>query len=230
MNFIFKTFITTAIVFIFLLTNAQEGNNKPWFDKTVQLKEIQYEKALIKIDGQTTTYDELLNIKDTSMLKVEIYHKKEAAKLFGKEARNGAVFVTTKTYVPINFPVITTADSFKYYIDDKDTIFLKAATKPGIEGDTTKRGWQRFLERNLNPIIAVDNFAPSGLYIVTARFFVNADGSITGLKIDQDPGYGTGDEVLRLMTISPAWQPASFNGKAVKSLVIQKVSFVVSGF
>ena len=72
--------------------------------------------------------------------------------------------------------------------------------------------WNKFLEGNLKPQIPADNGAPPGWYRVTVRFIIGKDGSVSTVTIDEDPGYGTGKEVLRLISNSPAWQPVLYNG------------------
>lgn len=205
-----KIFLSILCFFAFFIVKGQSENSKPWFDKYLRLRTFNYEKAAIKIDDKIASYADLMAEKDTSLLKVEVYPRKEALKRFSvEEARGGVVLLTTKRYVPVQFPIITTPDSCKYYIDGNDTVFSKSNIPPAIEGDTTHRTWQRFLVRNLNAGVAADNGAPIGLYVVTARFFINADGSITGLKIDEDPGYGTGAEALRILSKSSFWSPGT---------------------
>ena len=163
------------------------------------------------------------------LLKLEVYDKKTASKLFGKgEGKNGVVLVTTRTHNPLEYVVETTTDSAKYFLLNGDTIFLKASTRASIGGDTTHNTWNKFLERNLNAQVPADNGAPPGRYWVTVRFFVNKDGSVSGATIEEDPGYGTGPEVLRLMSKSPAWQPAVYNGRIVKVFQEQVIIFEVT--
>ena len=72
------------------------------------------------------------------------------------------------------------------------------------------------------------NGSPPGRYWVTVRFFINKDGSISNPTIEEDPGYGTGAEVLRVMSKSPAWQPAVYNGQVVKSYQQRVIIFQVT--
>ena len=217
-----------VLLFISLKTIAQK---EPSFSKSLSLNEFNYSKASIKINGKPATYDELIKASDTLYLKVEIYDKKSAEQLFGKEeGKKGAVLLTTKKFKPETHTIMVTDDSAKYYVENGDTIFLKATTSPIFGGDTSHIAWNKFLERNLNALTPAENGSPSGLYIVTVRFFINTNGSVSNISIDEDPGYGTGNEVLRLISKSHSWTPAIYHGKAVKSLQSQNIVFSVSGF
>lgn len=54
----------------------------------------------------------------------------------------------------------------------------------------------------------------SGKVYVT--FVIEIDGSITGIKVLRDIGYGTGKEAIRVLQISPKWMPGEQNGKKVR--------------
>jgi protein TonB len=51
--------------------------------------------------------------------------------------------------------------------------------------------WQKFLERNLNASVPVDNGAPPGKYPVVLSFIVDKTGAFSDIKAENDPGYGT---------------------------------------
>jgi len=190
---------------------------------------VSFTSAAIKINGVPSTYDSLLKIDDTSLLKVEVYDKKLASKMLGQnEGKKGVVLVTTRTHKPFEYVIQTTTDSAKYFVMNGDTIFMKASTRASIGGDTTSNTWNKFLEKNLQPQVPADNGAPPGRYWTTVRFFVNTDGSVSNPTIEEDPGYGIGPEVLRLMSKSPAWQPAVYNGRNVKAYQQQVVIFEVT--
>jgi len=88
--------------------------------------------------------------------------------------------------------------------------------------------WSRFLERNLNRDLPVENGAPSGKYSVTVSFIVSRDGSISDVKAENDPGYGTKDEAVRVIKKGPPWTPAEQNGRKVIYRQRQVVVFLVS--
>ena len=51
---------------------------------------------------------------------------------------------------------------------------------------------------------------------VYITFVVEKDGSISDIKNIRDCGYGTGDEVIRVMKLSPKWNPGKMNNEPVR--------------
>jgi protein TonB len=90
------------------------------------------------------------------------------------------------------------------------------------------QGWSRYLERTLNRDLPVENGAPAGKYAVTVSFVVSRDGSISDVKAENNPGYGTSDEAVRVITRGPKWKPAVQNGRNVIYRHRQAVIFMVS--
>ncbi|MBW0176830.1 energy transducer TonB [Sediminibacterium sp.] len=88
--------------------------------------------------------------------------------------------------------------------------------------------WQRFLERNLNSDLPTDNGAPVGVYTVTVSFVVDTEGKVSDVKAENDPGYGTKDEAVRVIRKGPKWIPANQNGRAVVYRHKQMITFKVS--
>lgn len=50
---------------------------------------------------------------------------------------------------------------------------------------------------------------------VNVTFIVQRDGSLSDFKVLKDPGYGLGDEALRILAASPRWEPGEQNGHPV---------------
>ena len=57
-------------------------------------------------------------------------------------------------------------------------------------------------------------FSGKGKIILT--FVVNTEGDLEEMKIVEDPGFGTGEEALRIMKKSPKWNPGLKHGKPVR--------------
>ncbi|MBP6411705.1 MAG: DUF2059 domain-containing protein [Pseudarcicella sp.] len=51
---------------------------------------------------------------------------------------------------------------------------------------------------------------------IYVTFVIEIDGSITGMKVLRDIGYGTGEEAIRVLKLSPKWLPGQQNGKTVR--------------
>ncbi|WP_228526604.1 MULTISPECIES: energy transducer TonB [unclassified Flavobacterium] len=47
-------------------------------------------------------------------------------------------------------------------------------------------------------------------------FMVETNGTLSDIKVLRDIGYGTGEEAIRVLKLSPKWSPAKKNGKPVR--------------
>lgn len=59
-----------------------------------------------------------------------------------------------------------------------------------------------------------DSGFPGGKVFVS--FVVEKDGSLTDIKVTRDPGYRTKEEAIRVLKLSPKWNPGVQNGKKVR--------------
>ncbi len=53
---------------------------------------------------------------------------------------------------------------------------------------------------------------------VIASFVIEKDGSVTGVKIIRDMGFGTGEEAIRVLNKSPKWSPGEHQGRKVRTM------------
>jgi len=107
-----------------------------------------------------------------------------------------------------------------------DKVFTKVEVPASFPGG--KDAWQKYLDRNLNKDLPVSKGAPPGKYKVIVSFIVSSDGTISNVKAENNPGYGTDEESVRIIVKGPKWVPAKQNGKAVTSLVKQTITFSVT--
>ena len=110
--------------------------------------------------------------------------------------------------------------------EDYDKVFTVVQIPAEFPGGVS--AWQRYLERNLNSGIPVENGAPSGRYTVIVSFTVSKTGAISDVQAENDPGHGTKAEAIRVITKGPAWKPAVQNGRNVIYRHKQGITFVVS--
>jgi protein TonB len=80
----------------------------------------------------------------------------------------------------------------------------------------------------MNPMVLVDNKAPDGTYEVVVKFIVKSDGTLADIAVESNPGYGTAQEAIRLIKISPSWIPASKFGHNVDAYRRQPISFSIN--
>lgn len=87
--------------------------------------------------------------------------------------------------------------------------------------------WKKFLEKNLRSEIPTDNGAAAGSYTVFVSFLVDKEGNISEVKAENNPGFGTADEAVRVIQRGPKWIPAIQNGRNVIFRQKQAITFVV---
>lgn len=108
---------------------------------------------------------------------------------------------------------------------DIDHIFTSVEIPAEFQGGLS--AWKKFLERNLNNDLPAENGAPPADYTVTISFVVDRSGNISDVRAENDPGYGTKDEALRVIKKAPSWKPAMQNGITVLYRHKQKITFRV---
>lgn len=109
--------------------------------------------------------------------------------------------------------------------EDDDKVFTVVQIPAEFPGGT--EAWARYLQRNLNRDIPVQNGAPPGRYTVYVTFIVDKTGNISDVHAENDPGYGTKDEAIRVIKRGPKWKPAIQNGRNVIYRHKQGITFQV---
>lgn len=110
--------------------------------------------------------------------------------------------------------------------EDYDKVFTVVQIPAEFPGGIP--AWSKYLERNLNRDLPVENGAPPGKYTVIVSFIVDKNGGISEVKAENDPGYGTKDEAVRVIKRGPNWKPAIQNGRQVIYRHKQSITFMVS--
>ncbi|HWB26762.1 MAG TPA: energy transducer TonB [Chitinophagaceae bacterium] len=108
------------------------------------------------------------------------------------------------------------------YDKEFKTVQIQASFPGGPEA------WTKYLQRNLRAEVASDNGAPPGNYTVVVSFLVDKDGNISEVKAENNPGYGTADEAVRVIQRGPKWNPAIQNGRKVIYRQKQSITFSIS--
>lgn len=108
---------------------------------------------------------------------------------------------------------------------DGSILFTKVEVEAEFPGGA--REWVKFLQKNLISSTPSDNKARKGKYTVIVKFIIDKDGLIYDVIAETNHGSGMENEVKRVIQICPKWIPAMQNGKVVKSLKIQPVTFMV---
>ena len=85
------------------------------------------------------------------------------------------------------------------------------------------KAWLIFLQKNL---IAPEQLEPGDKKMVSIRFHVSAEGTVTNFEIIQSAGKVFDNEVIRVLKKMPKWKPAIQNGQPVSRAFSQPVTFV----
>ena len=105
---------------------------------------------------------------------------------------------------------------------DKILIQIPAEFPGGVNG------WVKYLERSLNRDLPVNRGAPYGKYVVVVTFKIDLEGNVSDVKAENNPGYGTMEEAVRVIQNGPKWIPATQNDEKVIYRQRQAIVFVVS--
>ena len=110
--------------------------------------------------------------------------------------------------------------------EDENQVFTKVEVEASFKGG--EKEWKRFLERNLEANVPVDNGAPEGTYTVVVQFIVDKEGKISDVRSLTQHGHGMEEEAMRVIKKGPDWIPAVQNGRHVKAYRKQPITFVVA--
>jgi len=108
---------------------------------------------------------------------------------------------------------------------DDNTIYEIVDTVASFPGG--KPAWNKFVEKNLDPNVGVENGANKGTYKVKIKFTVTKDGTLQDFEPVTKFKHGFEDEVIRMIKLSPKWTPAKKNGVNVNSKVVQEQVFII---
>jgi protein TonB len=110
--------------------------------------------------------------------------------------------------------------------EDENKVFEKVEVEASFKGG--EREWTKYLLRNLDANIPIENNANEGTYTVTVQFIVDKEGKISDVKALSSHGYGMEEEAVRVIKKGPDWVPAIQNGRNVKAYRKQPITFVVT--
>jgi periplasmic protein TonB len=119
----------------------------------------------------------------------------------------------------------------------QDTTFLKAgddsfekeftSVQVPAEFPGGNEGWNDFLTANMKPDTPAKYKAPAGIYTVIVSFSIDKEGQVKNIAILENPGYGTAEDVIRVIRKSPRWKPAMQNGRNVVYVQKQRITYQV---
>ncbi|WPU93940.1 TonB family protein [Mucilaginibacter sabulilitoris] len=124
--------------------------------------------------------------------------------------------------VPINFSLANEAS--KPDTNKSAPVFTSVEQVPEFPGG--QEAFSRFLATNIRYPQAERLKGIQGRVIAT--FIVEADGSLSDLKITRGLSSGLDDESLRVLSLSPKWKPGVQNGRTVRVHYSVPISFILN--
>ena len=100
---------------------------------------------------------------------------------------------------------------------NNEPIFFTAEKPAEFPGGTA--GWSNYLMNNLDRNLPNRNKAVPGKYTVKLNFIVSKNGDVENVIAENNPGYGTESEAIRVIEKGPKWIPAEQNGRKVNFLM-----------
>ena len=121
----------------------------------------------------------------------------------------------------IYFIILLTISHFSFSQSEKKTLSLPNPSEIIYSTDQVKvipkfnggkKALELFIKRNF---VKPNVKALKGEVLVS--FVVEKNGTLTEIGVLSDAGYGTGDEAIRVMSLSPAWSPGIQNEIVVRT-------------
>jgi TonB-dependent SusC/RagA subfamily outer membrane receptor len=161
----------------------------------------------VLIDGEPGNLNDVI---PADIAEVRVIKDAAATARYGEAAKNGVIEVVTKKAVEA-MKSVEAPELRKKLMGVK--LFSEVETLPAFPGGPS--AWAQYLERNMRRDLPAQNGAPPGTYRVTVSFLVAADGGISNVTAQNNPGYKTVEEAIRLINKGPRWKPALQNGEPV---------------
>lgn len=218
--------VLTAIIFSFctkVVAQEKPTSQENAAKKPLSIFENYYQKTIFEIKDQsgktvaTKKYSELTS-KEKHIVPPVILEKNET---FTTENLDKA---------------LSKGGPAKFVVDpfDKKNIKVKSADENAVynnNGLTEKPEFQGGMEL-FYKFVAENYRAPEKQGLkgkVYVTFIIEKDGSISDVKSIRDIGYGTGEEAIRVLGISPKWTPGKINDEPVRTLYSLPITILTAG-
>lgn len=184
---------------------------------------INYAKALFFVDGKIMDKSEISMIHPSKIKSFEVINAKTALETFGEEGKNGVIKITL--FNP-NDRAVKLGMPLKEESQAPEKAFTKVQVPAEFKGGL--KAWTKFLNQNIKREIPIEKGGPPGKYTVNLSFIIDKEGNLSEIKAENNPGYGTAEEAVRVMKLSPNWEPAKHNGEPVIYKHKQSITYFVT--
>jgi TonB family protein len=137
--------------------------------------------------------------------------------------QNGRL-VRVQYSVPINFSLGNKTAAVQTNDGDNNPVFTAVEHAPSFPGGD--KAFSTFLAANIRYPKAARDAGRQGRVI--ASFIVERDGSLSNVKIVRGLGLGTDEEAVRVLQLSPDWEPGVQNGKPVRVTYAVPINFALA--
>lgn len=163
---------------------------------------LECDKLLIFIDGTQESFENLKRVKIKPAVDVKVIKGQEAIDMYGEEAINGVVLIDTK-------PNSGESDNIK---------------QPTFNGENIS-SFNRWVASKLKyPEGAMKNNIEEGTVMI--KLTVDKSGSLRDIKAISSPDKSFEDEAIRVIQLSPLWEPGRYKGVPISISVMIPVKFV----
>src|ERR1700743_746391 len=128
--------------------------------------------------------------------------------------------VTPKAFTD-NAPIPQKVDSVS--IPEEEPVLLTVEKEPEFKGGISE--FYRFLGQNIKYTDAMLKRNVQGKVYISLT--VEKDGSLSDIKAVKDIGYGAADEAIRVLKLSPNWEPGYQNGQRVRVRYTLPINFAI---
>ena len=105
--------------------------------------------------------------------------------------------------------------NIKTKIEDSNAIYNTSEITVNPEFPNGMEAFYKFVGENFTMPKTPNDVKLSGKTYVS--FIIEANGEISNIKVLRDIGYGTGEEAIRVLKLSPKWLPGKINDEAVRT-------------
>ena len=164
-----------------------------------------------------TSFKEKINVAEGNYTYFFVFKLEGSTKMIIDETSNLGIIknfigeVVVMAYLPTNLMLNEVKINGSGSVNN-EPIFTNVEVLPGFSGGLNAFG--KFLAANLRyPAIARENNIQGRVFL---SFVVEKDGGLSNIKVARGIGGGCDEEAVRVIAISPKWNPGMQNGKAVR--------------
>ena len=187
-------------------------------------------EPLLILNGKVATKEQVMALNQDEIDHINVLKDEERAKKYGKhfnaDVSNGIIFVNTKEYMKNGKREVmsVTVKAKKPAEESEEGVFNVVEQMPQFPGGDVEL--MKFLSENVKYPEAALKAGTQGR--VVAQFIVEADGSITNVKVLKNVSDEIDAEAVRVINAMPKWKPGMQNGKVVRVKYTIPVTFRLS--